>query len=492
MLVQWWSTVSDAGTTLSQHWSKVLCLLCIVSCQGCNIIVSLLHLLCLLPIFKLVIDQSFKSPIFASSFVLFKWPGTCFQILVIERRHLLLGAVISTVLLFYQNIYATLVYTYKTTVQIDDGVLSVREVETNSFNPKPLVKVLMWAPFSCRRLMNISNPSYVTSRECDNSLCQFTANRSEWQDNQAVLFDIRNTNAMFKDGKPLIPPHHPHQQYWLLYNEEAMFQHPSYYSLLDSGGYNITASYRHDANIHLPYGQCGPRKHGHYKLPPGFPNNKTGLVVWHVSHCNDRSGRIAYVQKLSKYIRVDKVGKCFGNMLEDDERPRFTDNLSTAAEENINKYKFYLSFENTFCKEYMTEKVFKILQDNIYTVPVVRGSGPYENILPPGSYINADDFSTETDLALYLQKLDENDDLYMEYFKSRSDYQCINHSTRENPFLCRICDSISQMINIGFTNRLDKTSLRNQFDPEINCFSHDDNTSRRKSLKRLTAHSVLV
>ena len=57
-----------------------------------------------------------------------------------------------------------------------------------------------------------------------------------------------------------------------------------------------------------------------------------------------------YIAELSKYINVDIYGKC-GKRFEDNEDPRFTDN-----------YFFYLAFENSQCKDYITEKLYTILR----------------------------------------------------------------------------------------------------------------------------------
>lgn len=85
------------------------------------------------------------------------------------------------------------------------------------------------------------------------------------------------------------------------------------------------------------------------------------------------------------------------------------------------QYKFYLSFENSFCKDYVTEKFFKIL--NLNMIPVVLGGSDYTKIAPNKSYINAKDFENIEDLASYLKYLDQNLTAYVEYFEWKNYFQ---------------------------------------------------------------------
>ena len=78
-------------------------------------------------------------------------------------------------------------------------------------------------------------------------------------------------------------------------------------------------------------------------------------------------------------------------------------------------YMFYLSFENSICEDYVTEKFWKFLNGNL--VPVVLGGANYDKIAPPHSFINAMDFSSPNDLAEYLKYLISNSTAYNEYFK---------------------------------------------------------------------------
>ncbi len=51
-------------------------------------------------------------------------------------------------------------------------------------------------------------------------------------------------------------------------------------------------------------------------------------------------------------------------------------------------YKFYLSFENSYCRDYITEKFWKVLKYQV--VPIVMGAGDYSLYAPKKSYINVE------------------------------------------------------------------------------------------------------
>ena len=54
-------------------------------------------------------------------------------------------------------------------------------------------------------------------------------------------------------------------------------------------------------------------------------------------------------------------------------------------------FQFYLSFENSLCADYITEKFFKVLQYNV--IPVVMNGANMSTIAPPNSYIDMKDFA---------------------------------------------------------------------------------------------------
>lgn len=58
----------------------------------------------------------------------------------------------------------------------------------------------------------------------------------------------------------------------------------------------------------------------------------------------------------------------------------------------------------------------------------------YARAAPPHSFIHVDEFESAEELAKYLHKLDQNDDLYNEYFKWKGTGSFIN-----TYFWCRIC-----------------------------------------------------
>ena len=109
---------------------------------------------------------------------------------------------------------------------------------------------------------------------------------------------------------------------------------------------------------------------------------------------------------------------------------------------NVDKYYFYLAFENALCKDYVTEKFFDALSNNV--VPVVFGGAKYSAFAPKKSFININDFPTIEKAAEYLNHLIQHPDDYLEYFKWKADYEVVD-LTKENEdrispnFPCVLC-----------------------------------------------------
>lgn len=137
------------------------------------------------------------------------------------------------------------------------------------------------------------------------------------------------------------------------------------------------------------------------------------MVFWTVSHCKTDNFRERYVESLQKHINVDIFGACSGN-----ECPRKLEESCFASVGH--QYWFYLAFENSNCPDYITEKLWRILDSNI--VPVVMGGGNYKRDAPYHSLIDVNDFSSVKDLADYLIYLTENPQEYLQYFEWKKEY----------------------------------------------------------------------
>ena len=127
-------------------------------------------------------------------------------------------------------------------------------------------------------------------------------------------------------------------------------------------------------------------------MPLSFLNNVNKTkIAWIVSHCHTTSDREGYVQELQKYISVDIFGNCGSHKC-----------AHWNCLESLSKnYMFYLSFENSLCKDYVTEKFFQALSKDI--LPIVYGDMNYEDIAPPKSYINALHYENPKDLSKQLK-----------------------------------------------------------------------------------------
>ena len=139
---------------------------------------------------------------------------------------------------------------------------------------------------------------------------------------------------------------------------------------------------------------------------------KTRTAAWFVSNCLTDSRRESLVRNLSLFIPVDIYGECHGGH-QCRNRPECDRMLSR-------HYRFYLSFENSLCPDYVTEKLYRALDHD--TVPVVFGGADYSLYLPAGSYVDARDFESPQSLAEHIKKLMSDDQLYLKHFTWRRNY----------------------------------------------------------------------
>ena len=103
-------------------------------------------------------------------------------------------------------------------------------------------------------------------------------------------------------------------------------------------------------------------------------------------------------------------------------------------------YKFYLSFENSVCEDYVTEKFFNILQYNV--IPVTYSGANFSAIAPPHSYINTLDFASVSKLSSYLLKVDQDDELYASYFWWKDFYELRKSRSDGSQAFCDMCHAL--------------------------------------------------
>lgn len=191
--------------------------------------------------------------------------------------------------------------------------------------------------------------------------------------------------------------------------------------------FNMTISYRRDADITIPYGELLPDEAvGHQT--EDVPLNKTSLVCWVVSNYWHKHKRSQVYNELTATVPVKVYGRWTRTRLSSREL------LPT-----ISRCYFYLAFENSIAKDYITEKLWR----NAYqggAVPVVLGAplGDYKAVAPPNSFIHIDEFQSVQDLGEYLQQLAEDKKRYSEYFTWKRQWK-VKLYTDWRERLCKIC-----------------------------------------------------
>ncbi|KAH9424878.1 Alpha-(1,3)-fucosyltransferase 7 [Dermatophagoides pteronyssinus] len=260
--------------------------------------------------------------------------------------------------------------------------------------------------------------------KCPVNACFIMSNKALIDKADAVIFKDRFIWP--SKGRPSI------KQIWILFLLESPL-HTQVFSSLPSNVINWTATYRHDSDIVAPYAKFFTFNNSKHQTTKNYAKGKTKKVAWFVSNCGAKNKRLEYARELSRHIDVDIYGSCGEHKCPRSKANECLDMLN-------NDYKFYLAFENSNCRDYITEKFYlNGLGENrpdLNIIPIVMGAHPddYRRSSPPNSYIHVDDFESPKQLAKYLNQLDQNDDEYNHYFEWKQQGLFIN-----TYFWCRLC-----------------------------------------------------
>ena len=215
--------------------------------------------------------------------------------------------------------------------------------------------------------------------------------------------------------------------------------------------FNWTMSYRLDSDIPYNYGRFVPKiRVDMSTITFDRLENKSKFAIWMSSHCETASQREIYIKELMKYVQVDIIGSC-SNDANSSLTSRIcvmTSHLEGSSEECLQHlsatYKFYLSFENSLCKDYVTEKFYRTAQFDL--IPVVLNGANMSLFAPPHSYIDVQDFNSPKELATYLEIVGNHKELYNSYFWWKPFYN-VEHQFTATPFstyFCNLCRKINE------------------------------------------------
>ncbi len=245
------------------------------------------------------------------------------------------------------------------------------------------------------------------------------------------------------------------------------------------------------------------------EMRPQILNRNIVYIAWFVSNCNTHSRREDYVNQLRSQpgIHVDIYGHCKSIYHSHIIPIQCEKGTSNCTDKILSNYRFYLSFENSKCDTYITEKYW-IQGLNKHAIPIVLGAKreQYQRIAIPNSYIHVDDYSTIEDLAKELHRLNQNDSEYVRYLQWTQLYDvsvqynstpgidmhstlCLlghyrylhsmNETTKQIRYLMKTIRQIFNLTNMHLPNfnwttgKTNLIRLSQFYNPNINCWDYN-------------------
>lgn len=310
---------------------------------------------------------------------------------------------------------------------------------SESAKQKPVLLIWFWPEYKefdlqdCKRLLGINS-------------CHLSDDKSLASKADGVLI----YHKAIREDPSNLPTSRTNVQRWIWFNPDPPEVSNNITGI--KGLFNLTLTYRKDADIQLRW-KVSARKNPE----KGFvPPPKQRLVCWVIDAKamaeNSTQAYSAYVNLL-KHVKVDVFDISSSEM-------QGEGYLST-----IKTCKFYLSFESSVHRDYITEKFTTPLA--LGTVPVALGPprSNYENFVPGSAFIHVGDFANSAALAAHLKSIDIDEDAYLRYFDWRRFYTIgAPFADEKYQFLhpiCQACHHLSKSRVFRYIPDLSKWFLEN-------------------------------
>lgn len=172
---------------------------------------------------------------------------------------------------------------------------------------------------------------------------------------------------------------------------------------------------------------------------------KTSFCNFLYSNPNAHSMRDKLFYEISKYKKVDSLGKHLNNVNEPG--TGFVGHANECVAKK-SRYKFSIASENATFSGYTSEKILTSLE--AHTVPIYWGDPQIVNHINPNCFINCNDYKNIDDILDVIKKVDTDDELWCKMISEpwQTSYQ-LDFNSRQNE------NYISFFLNIFNSNYID-------------------------------------
>lgn len=302
--------------------------------------------------------------------------------------------------------------------------------------------------------------------------CELSYDKERFVDARAVIFHGPDRPSI-QELRQL----HSHpvriKQIWVFFSMENPLNSRFHENL--EGMFNFSMSYRMEADIQFPYRHYFRRKDQPdlKTTTTNYAENKTKQVAWLVSHCGEFRDKLA--RKLeNNFVNLEVGGKC---------RKFYRTKIKTCegglmCSQTLRKYKFYLAFENNFCRDYVTEKYWLHPFEN-NMIPIVLGGADYKNpkLAIPGTYLDVFDFQSPKHLADRINEIDGNDTLFNSFFKWRENFEFFSEEFECNDSINDLCLKVKDQsimdVDFSLKRKENNNTMTNEFNNRKGCFARE-------------------